>query len=248
MTNEMNIRIRQPRINRTLFLTGIVDEYSTTYLMSMIDAINREQEEIDLVNSERIQAINKSVAVVLPDTKASNEMEKGSILLKLKTEPVEPIELHIMTSGGMVEEGLALANVIRTSAVPVYAFIHFAHSMGFIVASACDYRYGYPTTRMMTHDMGGYMSGTNEQMERTMIERNVLRELADMVIVENTGLTKEDLDEINKNVQDRYFTRDELLKYNLVDEILKYNKAEHIVTSEMKEAPEKDDKDEPDNN
>ena len=217
---------------RVLFLNGMVDEVNTTDLMASIININAEDDIIIGEESRNLNEIASKINIV----KMTNgypiydKLDDGTNLgINLADEVVArpPITLHIKSNGGYVEHGLALVNMIRTSNTPINAIVHFGHSMGFLIASACDYRIGFPTTRMMIHDMSGGSCGTTEQLIRSTEESKILRNLADQVIIENTKITKDMLDEINEKVEDRYFTGKELLEFGVLDDIIEYNIPDH---------------------
>lgn len=221
-------------INRILFLSGMVSEENTTSLMADIININNHD---DLVMDNATADLNFKVQGLTirkmtdgyPTCVALGDGTQLGIGLsdKFYENAREPITLHIKTSGGYVEDGLALINLIRTSKTPIHAIVHYGHSMGFAIASACDYRIGYPTTRMMFHDISGGFHGTAEKSIRSSAEMKSLRDLAFSVVVDNTKLTVEDLDKIYNEIDDRYFTGDELLEFGLLDEIEEYSIPEH---------------------
>ena len=225
---------------RILFLNGIVDEVNTANLMAMITNINIEDDIMLKEATEDLVAYSKDINIVevRDDYPKIDKLADGTVLAldlcdELKLRPT--ITLHIKSGGGYVEDGMALINMIRTSKTPINAIVHFGHSMAFAIASACDYRIGFPTTRMMIHDMGGGFQGTTEQLIRETENSKILRSLADQVIIDNTKLTQQDLDEMNESVEDRFFTGQELLDFGLLDEINGYNTPEHKIAEMNKD-------------
>lgn len=234
----------QRTLPRILFLNGIVDEKNTADLMCQIVNINAEDDFIaDDTTVDFQQSIKDMVIVDMVDGyPVRTHLDDGTQLgLSLSNEVFKrpPITIHIKSSGGYVEHGMALINMIRTSNTPIHAVVHFGHSMAFAIASACDYRIGFPTSRMMIHDMSGGVSGTTEQLIRATENSKILRELADQVIIDNTKITQEMLDEMNNSVLDRYFTGQELLDYGLLDEIKEYSIPEHKQKELMNEATQR---------
>lgn len=233
-------------INRILFLSGIVDERNTTDLMANIIDINNYD---DAVMNNAMQDLNVKVQGLTvrkmtdgyPTCVALDDGTQLGIGLSdsFYADARPPITLHIKSGGGYVEHGMALINMIRTSKTPIHAVVHFGHSMAFAIACACDYRTGFPTSRLMIHDMSGGVSGTTEQLIRATENSKILRALADQVIIDNSKLTQEMLDKINSSVEDRYFTGQELLDFGLLDEVEEYSIPEHKQTELRNKATQK---------
>ena len=219
MNDIHDIRIIGQPMSRTLHLVGYVNKALVTPLIDNIMAINRE--EMKLVESYDTQT--KVMAEQIQIIKA-NPMELGMVGIVVKRPPVAPIELFINSGGGGFEDGMALLNAIRTSAVPVIAYVSNAYSMAGIIALACDEVVTYPSTIFMIHEVAfddGYAKVMDHK--KRIARAKVIQDIVDKIILENSEIPPEDLQAHYDDGDDWYLMGQDIRDYGLTNEVIKYN-------------------------
>lgn len=199
-----------------LHLNGEVDENICTSLSDSIIDINIESEIRR--GEENLQAIVDSEKYEMVE---NGFPKKGEVSFRLKEDYTETVELHIDSCGGIVDSGLALIDVIRTSNVPVIAYVHNASSMATLIALSCDYVITYPTTRFMIHELSYGQLGKQFEHEDAIKLGRKSSEILNKIITDNSKITEEELIE-NTYRRDWNLFGDDIIKYGLTNEVLKY--------------------------
>jgi len=190
--------------SRHLYLHSDVDEISVGELIRQIDEINDYDAKIDELTMMSMQNVYIEA--------------EGDISMSIQR---QPIILHVNTCGGSIRDGLALINAIKGSGTPIYSLVEGkAMSMGFVIALSCEYRMGYINSSWMYHNISSYGWGDLENQKRNIKEMDVLIDILDDIIVENTYLEKEDLDPIKKLREDWYMRGWEAMDLGIVDELM----------------------------
>ena len=132
------------------------------------------------------------------------------------------IRLYINSPGGDLISGLSVVSAIRSSRTPVVTYaLGMAASAAFVVLAAGHVRVAQPTSLLMYHQL---ISGGGSQKLYDMIDdvelSKKLQKSIDDVIISCTKLTKQQLDEINKFKQDKYFSSKEAKKHGIIDAII----------------------------
>ena len=221
MKNQLEVFIKGNRIDRNIYLTSDVDEYNATYILDKIHAINREEVRRQNELQNELVQIAGELEVITGDTQSPEEKKKA--MIKFKGNEIKPINLHISSRGGEVLSGLMIVDAILTSEVPVYAYIHNAHSMASVIAMVCDLRIGYPTTTFMIHDISyGEYGKFEEHLNRFEVVAEMKRKIK-YFAMEYSEIPEDIYDEKLKG-KDWYLNKREMDKYNIIDEIANYKK------------------------
>jgi ATP-dependent Clp protease protease subunit len=133
----------------------------------------------------------------------------------------KPIKLIIDSYGGSIYCGNALISVIDSSETPIHGYCYGkAMSMGFMIFSACHYRYAHPLATLMYHDGGTTMRGMTEEIQLDIDQLRRLIKHGDRFLLANTGLTESKLEEVKRLRINWYMFAEEAMQYGIVDEII----------------------------
>jgi len=131
-----------------------------------------------------------------------------------------PIKLYISSYGGTITEGLGLIDIMQKSETPIHTIVTGkAMSMGNTVAVTGDKRYIGKYSTIMIHNAWKTVSGDKHELEEDLDELKRLHEICKNIIIENSKLTKKQLDEWDNLKKTVYIDSQKALEYGLVDEI-----------------------------
>lgn len=158
-----------------------------------------------------------------------NEKTAMKIILELlyldSENKEEPINLYINSSGGSINYGLAIYDVINNIEAPVYTTcIGFAASMGAFLLSCGKKgnRSALKHSKILIHqpliiknsDFAGTESDTRKMAESLKKSRKTLEE----IMAKNTGHT---IKTLHKDCdRDNWMSAEEALEYGLIDKII----------------------------
>lgn len=138
----------------------------------------------------------------------------------IKRSKVKPMKLYINSPGGCVYSTLSIINAIKTSKIPIKAHVvGEACSGAFYIAISCHKRIIYQDAKMMLHSLGSESFGKIEEMQERQNELKILQKQLDSIILKNTNLTKDIVNDINVRKLDKWFTPKECIKYGICDKI-----------------------------
>ena len=132
-----------------------------------------------------------------------------------------PIKLYISSYGGSVYDGLGLAGIIKSSKTPVHTYaVGKVMSMGFLLALSGHKRFAYPHTTYMCHSLSGWSVGKIADLQESVEEDIRLQTKIDNIILENSNITQEQLNDTHTRKFDWYLDATTALELNCVDEII----------------------------
>lgn len=130
----------------------------------------------------------------------------------------KPIELIINSAGGSVNDGIAIITAILRSKTPIYGFVYsYAYSMALAIALACDKLYMSEYGSLMYHEVSTGVDGNNSQIKRTQKELDRIQKIYDNLIISNSKITQEMLDEQKEKIADWIIDYEEALRLELID-------------------------------
>ena len=133
----------------------------------------------------------------------------------------KPISLYINTYGGSVYDGFGLINIIKASTTPIYTYVvGEAMSMGLPILVSGARRFAYKYSTIMYHEMSTLMWDKLESIKQDLKEGERLQVILDSIILNNTQILKEKLDNIKERKIDWYISAEEALKLGIIDEII----------------------------
>ena len=128
----------------------------------------------------------------------------------------KPIRILINSNGGVVYDGFAIINAILSSKTHVITEnIGQASSMAFPIFLAGHKRLVHPHSVFMYHGLawGSYTDVAN--LERTTDELKRLTKMMDNIIINNTSITQDRLDEVKKLRIDWYIRAEEAVIWDI---------------------------------
>lgn len=168
----------------------------------------------DEINSESSGYICENILKMIFEDDLKEQSEKNAVR--------KPIHIMINSPGGIVYDAFALINIIRAYKTPIYTYaVGKCQSAAMLVLVAGHYRYAYPYSKMMIHQISA---------NSNLIEIKKLKEYAthiqddqndiDNFIISRTKISSNLLKKIYNNVTDYYISPAEALELGCVDEIV----------------------------
>ena len=130
------------------------------------------------------------------------------------------INIRINSPGGIVEEGLPIFNVIKTSKTETHSYIDgIAYSMGAIIALAADTVHSAKNGLFLLHNVSGWSWGNAQDFRETADGLDKYDYSLITAIEDRTGLTEDEIREKWFDYKDHLFTAKEALDAKLIDVI-----------------------------
>ena len=136
-------------------------------------------------------------------------------------EDTKPINIHISSYGGEVNEGLAIGSLIKQHKGKTVAIIDsWACSIASIIACSCDEIEMYSSSMLMIHNaLCGIIGNAKELREQADILDKVTESLKTVYLSKaNESLTLEKLTELMDN--ESWLSANECIEYGLCDRII----------------------------
>ena len=140
---------------------------------------------------------NNTVEII----KSINELNYNSI----DDDYVNPIVLHIQSTGGSVPDAFALIDTIMTSRIPVYTYCDgYAMSSGFIVFLAGAKRFVYPHSEFLVHPITCSSDGSYNVLKAIMHNEEELNKSIFELIMQRTNVKKKTINKWLNGDRDYY--------------------------------------------
>ncbi|WP_310877149.1 ATP-dependent Clp protease proteolytic subunit [Priestia megaterium] len=134
------------------------------------------------------------------------------------------IEIVIDSYGGIIYHGLALISKMISMQKNGYNIIatvnSVAMSMGFMILICASRRRALEHSRLMCHQPNSGTWGTLQDMEESLEETTALWNRLKKLIIDNTDITNEQLEDIKTRKYDWFMWSEEAKKLNVIDEIV----------------------------
>lgn len=137
---------------------------------------------------------------------------------KLNPSEREPLKIYINTRGGCLYSGLYISEEIQNSITPIITICNgIAMSAGLLIfLSSKDRRMGETATLLYHEARADNMGGTLVEIERIGYEFHRLQKIVDDIVVRETNVTQEVLDEHKGKINDWHLGKQEALKYGFI--------------------------------
>jgi ATP-dependent Clp protease protease subunit len=133
-----------------------------------------------------------------------------------------PITLIINSEGGNVYDSMGLIDVIEKSPTPIHIVVQGqAQSAAFAIVTTGHYRYAGRRATFMYHELSWEsVQEKLTQYKQEIYESNRLWKMYQNVILDNTKITRKQLDKIDKGRKEWYINAEEALELGIIDEII----------------------------
>jgi len=129
------------------------------------------------------------------------------------------LHLHINSYGGSVFSGLAAADYVKSSNIPIRTVVEgCAASAATLFSVVGQHRVIRSNSFMLIHQLSSGMWGKYEDMKDAMENNDLFMRIIKEIYNEHTKIPKRKLNEILK--RDLWFDAETCLEYGLVDEII----------------------------
>lgn len=136
----------------------------------------------------------------------------------------KPVELLINSSGGCVDSGVVIVNMIEHMKSDGYKIITTnmsnACSMAFVISILGNERRSYKYSRYMYHDLSGGSVGTYVGLKENLKEMEHVKKMIDSIIISNTHIKDSDIEYWNNSKYDKFFSAQEAVEIGVCDIIL----------------------------
>lgn len=136
-------------------------------------------------------------------------------------DPEQEITMFINSPGGLVDDALALYDVMKALTCPVRTVcMGTAASMGAVLFAAGDRREILPHGRVMIHDPLIYSGAGGSALQVQTISKNLLktRTILCGILAEHTGKSLKEI--YKKTAADTWFNAEEAVAFGLADRII----------------------------
>lgn len=188
--------------------------YQPQILRETAEGINRLDIRDDMLGHRELE-------LACPVDAASCASVIRSLLYLQRVDANAPVTLYINSTGGEVQSGLALYDVMQAVSCPIRTVcLGMAASMAALLFVAGDRREMLPHSRVMIHDplIGGGMGGSALSVKARADDLMRIRDITAGVISRHTGMTLERVFELTAT--DTYFEAGEAVKAGLADDII----------------------------
>jgi ATP-dependent Clp protease protease subunit len=150
--------------------------------------------------------------------KSINELNYNSI----NDDYINPIVLHIQSTGGSVPDAFALIDTIMTSRIPVYTYCDgYAMSSAFIVFLAGARRFVYPHSEFLAHPITCSFDGSYNASKATMNNEKELNRSIFEIIQQRTNVKKKTINKWLNGNRDYYIYADEAISLGIATDMVR---------------------------
>lgn len=160
--------------------------------------------------------IEKAIVPIMNYNRYDDQMSA-----KIKDYQREPIKIFINSSGGLIDECMALVSIIGSSKTPIHTVVlGKAYSAGFLILIAGHERYMQRYSRVMLHPGSGGYVGSFPGILKHANEIFDLQEQINGYIVNNTFIDPEEIEDMTRTELNWYMQAPESLCRGVVDYII----------------------------
>ena len=186
-----------------------------------------------IVISEAIDEVvaKEVITLIMAINKFDAEMEATILGYQ-----AEAIEIIINSGGGSASDGFAIIGAMEMSATPIVTYgVGMVASMALAIFLAGDVRISTRHTRYMYHSVSYGFGGHITDHEEQLIESNVINKMYDEVILDNTTLSEDELQEIRRVKKDYFMSALEAEELGLVDYVVDKPEKRAEILKELQE-------------
>ena len=211
---RLNIQVQGPTKNNILYFNDDVDlctvgDFNKEYINTCRTIISETYTAEDNINRilQEYKYANAN----------ANDVEKITL-------PMPSVHIMLNSPGGMVYSGLSMYDTIKSynNEVSTYMYVTgMCMSMGTIILCSVpvEQRVAHPNTTFMVHQASGAAWGTVADMEQSVEESKRLQNIMWDILIKNTRISKEKLQEVYEKKIDWFINAEEAVEYGLISKI-----------------------------
>jgi ATP-dependent Clp protease protease subunit len=181
---------------------------------------DRKPDSSDLLTAKLLETRSIVISREIDDELTSKVISQ--LLLLEAMDAAKDIKLFINSPGGSADGGFAIFDMIRFIKPPVKTIAAglVASAASIILLGARrEARYGFPHCRLLIHQPSTHLQGSAADIEITAQEILKLRQKANQLISEETGVSVEKI--ASDTNRDYWIGPEEALKYGLIHKIVR---------------------------
>ena len=145
-------------------------------------------------------------------------------IMYLNLENNKPISVYINSTGGEINSGLLMYDVIQSSKAPIQMLCTGkAYSMAAVLFASAPKRYMLPNSELMIHQplLGGQVSGNASSIQSISDSLLETKEKMNRILAKHTNNPISKIDDATRF--DHYFTPEQSIDFGLCDKILTFD-------------------------
>ena len=161
----------------------------------------------------------------------------NAMLNKFRQYSIEPIQLHIQSFGGSIQDMWSIIDLIESSSTPIITFCSgYCMSAAALIFLAGHYRYMYKHSTIMFHQM--FVGNGGKIRDFQLDQQNFDDMHKDMMkyIKKHTKLGKKFFNKFDKKKEDVHLSAKECLKSGVCDRIIKKSDNRDVMLELMQES------------
>jgi ATP-dependent Clp protease protease subunit len=179
---------------------------------------------------------DQNVSNVCSQILAVNQYD-NKMLYRFRQYEIQPIQLHIQSFGGSVQDMWAIIDTIESSSTPIVTYCSgYCMSAAALIFIAGHYRYMYKHSSIMFHQMSVGSFGKINDFKLGQCHFDSMHDEMIKYIKKHTKLKKKFFKKFDKNKEDVYLTAKECKKFGICDEIQKKTDNRGAMKAVMKQA------------
>ena len=148
------------------------------------------------------------------------------VMLLNSEEKSKPINVFINSTGGEINSGMLMYDVIQSSKAPIRMFcLGRAYSMAAVLfACGTHGRYMLPHAELMLHEplLGSRVAGNSSSIKSISDTLLETKQKMNQILAKHTGKSEEEIEKATSF--DHYFSPEESVEFGLCDEIVGFDK------------------------
>ena len=149
-----------------------------------------------------------------------------SIMLLVKENSEQPIDVFITSHGGIINAGLMMYDAIQSCKTPIRMYcLGTAYSMAAVLFACGRHgRFMLPNSELMLHEplISNGVSGNASSIQSISESLLASRKKMNAILAKHTGKTEKEIEEATRF--DHYYSAEESIEFGLADEIIGFDK------------------------
>lgn len=196
---------------KDLYITNNITQEMMDSIIGEIHLYNNESKEALKTTIEDVHFANPEIKMT--DEEALEQLEE---IIDFAT---KPIRLHISSYGGEVYGAMAIVGAMQQSELPVETYAYgLVASAALLIFINGDNRHVSSMARLMYHSMSyGVETTTSEQIRMQVKDSDVLQQMIEDNMIENTEVPIEMLKDTIAYSKDLYLSAQEAIEYKVAE-------------------------------